>query len=254
MPRNKIGMSIAALITAGAIGVGGAALANASATTSAATTGVTALSSDNSTTGSPQTNPQQGQAPTGRTGKAAGGASGAGAVAPHQHTDVTGDELAKVTAAVQAKDSAATVQSVQKDPDGSYDVHATKAGQPVMYEVSADLNTISEGPQGGPGGPGGGRAQHQHTDVTGDELAKVTAAVQAKDSAATVQSVQKDPDGSYDVHATKAGQPVMYEVSADLNTISEGPQGGPGAGGPGGPVGPPAPAPTGSAPTGSAQS
>ncbi len=150
MPRNKIGMSIAALIAAGAIGVGGAALANASA----ATTGVTALSSDSSTTGSPQTNPQPGQAPTDRTG---GPGGAAGAVAPHQHTDVTGDELAKVTAAVQAKDSAATVQSVQKDPDGSYDVHATKAGQPVMYEVSADLNTISEGPQGGPGagGPGG---------------------------------------------------------------------------------------------------
>jgi hypothetical protein len=174
MPRNKIGMSIAALIAAGAIGVGGAALANASATTSAATTGVTALSSDSSTTGSPHTNPQPGQAPTDRTG--------------------------------------------------------------------------------GPGGAAGAVAPHQHTDVTGDELAKVTAAVQAKDSAATVQSVQKDPDGSYDVHAMKAGQPVMYEVSADLNTISEGPQGGPGAGGPGGPVGPAAPAPTGSAPTGSAQS
>src|SRR5215218_6749163 len=47
----------------------------------------------------------------------------------------------------------------------------------------------------GPGGHGGAA----HTLVTGDELAKVTAAVKAKDSAVTVTRVQKDPDGSYDV-------------------------------------------------------
>jgi hypothetical protein len=144
---------------------------------------------------------------------------------------VTGDELAKVTAAVKAKDAAVTVDSVQKDPDGSYDVHATKDGQHVMFEVSADLATITQG--GGPGGPGGPGARHAHTDVTGDELAKVTAAVKAKDAAVTVDSVQKDPDGSYDVHATKDGQPVMFEVSADLATITQGHQGMPGAG-PGG--------------------
>ena len=35
----------------------------------------------------------------------------------------------------------------------------------------------------------------------------------------TVQRVQKDPDGSYDVMGTKDGNPVMLEVSKDLKTI-----------------------------------
>jgi hypothetical protein len=59
------------------------------------------------------------------------------------------------------------------------------------------------------------------TAVTGDEATKVGAAVTAKDSAVTVTSVRKDPDGSYDVLGTKAGANVMFDVSADLATITE---------------------------------
>ncbi len=77
----------------------------------------------------------------------------------HDHTPVTGDELAKVTAAVKAKDSAVTVTSVQKDEDGSYDVFGTKAGAPIGFEVSKDLTTVTERsrPAGGrgPGAPDG---------------------------------------------------------------------------------------------------
>ena len=120
------------------------------------------------------------------------------------HTPVTGDELAKVTAAVKAEDAAVTVVTVQKDEDGSYDVHGTKAGARVRLDVSADLKTITTGR-----GPGGdhGRGGGVHTPVTGDELAKVTAAVTAEDAAVTVVTVQKDEDGSYDVNGTKAGAP-----------------------------------------------
>ncbi len=78
--------------------------------------------------------------------------------------------------------------------------------------------------------------------MTGDEAAKVVAAVQAKDSTATVTEVRKDPDGSYDAVGTKAGAPVMYDVSADLATVTENAGGGPGGGS----------APNGSAPNGSA--
>ena len=46
-----------------------------------------------------------------------------------------------------------TVQRVQKDPDGSYDVMGTKDGNPVMLEVSKDLKTI-QARTGGPGGRG----------------------------------------------------------------------------------------------------
>jgi hypothetical protein len=56
--------------------------------------------------------------------------------------------------------------------------------------------------------------------VTGDELAKVTAAMKAKDASVTVTGVRKDPDGSYDVLGTKDGSPVMYDVSADLATFT----------------------------------
>ena len=151
-----------------------------------------------------------------RSGEGKGQGYGPGG---HAHTEVTGTELAEVTAAVKAKDSAVTVQRVQKDPDGSYDVIGTKDGNPVMLEVSQDLKTIQTR-TGGPGsGRHGGSGGHAHTEVTGTELAKVTAAVKAKDSAVTVRRVQKDPDGSYVAIGTKDGNPVMLEVSQDLKTI-----------------------------------
>jgi hypothetical protein len=67
-------------------------------------------------------------------------------------------------------------------------------------------------------GKGGGS---NDAAVTGSELAKVTAAMTAKDSSVTVTSVRKDPDGSYDVLGTKAGANVMYDVSADLSTFTQ---------------------------------
>jgi len=167
---------------------------------------------------------------------------------------VTGDEAAKVSAAVTAKDSGVTVESVRKDPDGSYDVLGTKDGQKVMFDVSADLATVSQAQGGGRGGAGGGS---QDTPVTGDEAAKVSAAVTAKDSGVTVESVRKDPDGSYDVLGTKDGQKVMFDVSADLATVSQaqggqgGKQGhGPRGGGSGG-AAPTAPSGSSTAPSGS---
>ncbi|BFU43480.1 hypothetical protein [Krasilnikovia sp. MM14-A1004] len=180
MSLKKIGLVAAGAVVVGGLTFGGAAIA--SAATSAPTPGASA---------------------------------GAG----HAHTPVTGDEAAKVTAAVTAKDSAVTVTAVQKDPDGSYDVLGTRNGTPVRYDASADLTTITEG-RGGPGGHGGGRAGND-TPVTGDEAAKVTAAVTAKDAAVTVDGVRKDPDGSYDVVGTKAGNRIMFDVSADLKTITE---------------------------------
>ena len=134
-----------------------------------------------------------------------------------------------MTAAVVAKDAAVTVTSVRKDPDGSYDVFGTKAGAQVRFDVSADLKTITEGT----GGRGGGRGGSNDTPVTGDEAAKVTAAVVAKDAAVAVTSVRKDPDGSCDAVGTKAGDRIMFDVSADLKTVTEkAGHGGPGGRGP----------------------
>ena len=208
MRTKKFGLAAASTAAVAALLIGGATLANAAdnptPTTSATTSSAAAVPGDAA------------------TGK--GGPQGAS-----QDTPVTGDEATKVSAAVTAKDSTVTVESVRKDPDGSYDVLGTKAGAKVMFDVSADLATITEnagGPGGGKGGPGG----HAHTAVTGDEAAKVTAAVTAKDSAVTVTEVRKDLDGTYDVLGTKAGVPVMFDVSADLATVTE-------AAGKGGPAG-----------------
>jgi hypothetical protein len=182
MSLKKIGIIAAGAVAVGGLALGGSTIASAATPTPAASTSA-----------------------------GTGGAHG-------DHTAVTGDEATKVTAAVTAKDSSVSVTGVLKDADGSYDVVGTKAGAQVRYEVSADLTTITEGK----GGHGGGRGGSNDTPVTGDEATKVTAAVTAKDSAVTVTSVRKDPDGSYDVVGTKGGATVMFDVSADLTTITEG--------------------------------
>lgn len=236
MSRNKTTVVAASLVAVAALAIGGATLANASSPTAASA----GSSSGSAASGSSGADANQGQAPNGQQGHLPGG---------HSHTPVTGEELSKVTAAVTAQDSTVTVESVQKDEDGSYDVHGTKDGQRVMLEVSADLATITERTGGGMG-RGGGMGGSQDTPVTGAEATKVGDAVQAKDSAVTVESVRKDPDGSYDVLGTKDGQPVFFDVSADLSTVTPN-AGGPGRmGGHGGPEG--GRAPSGSDANGSA--
>ena len=214
MSRNKTTVVAASLVAVAALAIGGATLANAS-TPAAATTGSANGSTASGSSGAEANQGQQGHTPGGQQGQASGGQPGQ-MPGGHNHTPVTGDELSKVTAAVKAKDSAVTVESVAKDEDGSYDVHGTKDGQRVMLEVSADLATITERAGRGGGGMGGS----EDTVVTGAEATKVADAVKAKESGVTVESVRKDPDGSYDVLGTKDGQSVFYEVSADLSTIS----------------------------------
>lgn len=183
----------------GALAVGVASVASADGT--AAPSSPSSTSSTGSSTSS---------AGTDRTTKPSG-------TAPSSDTPVTGDEATKASAAVTAKDSAVTVTSVRKDPDGSYDVLGTKAGQNVMFDVSGDLKTVTQAQAGGGRGGAGGSTD---TAVTGDEATKVSAAVTAKDSAVTVTSVRKDADGSYDVLGTKAGANVFFDVSSDLKTVT----------------------------------
>ncbi|GAA1241958.1 hypothetical protein [Oryzihumus leptocrescens] len=212
MRNTKLITAASGILAAAGLVAGGAALANASTPAS-----VPAATGYYSATNGPQ-----------------GGGPGQGRGS--NDTPVTGSELTSVKDAVKAKDSAVTVTSVRKDPDGSYDVFGTTSGSPVMLQVSKDLKTITTGPAGGHGGPGGpdgaGRGSND-TPVTGSELTSVKDAVKAKDSAVTVTSVRKDPDGSYDVFGTTSGSPVMLEVSKDLKTITVNPHGpghGPGDG------------------------
>lgn len=195
--RREVAITAAAVAAAGVLVGGVAAVSNAS--TTGAASGTTAAQPAYATAQS-----TQGQEP--REGRG-----------HHAHTPVTGAELARVTAAVKAKDSAVTVVRVRKDPDGSYDVRGTKGGGPVRLEVSKDLATVTTMPAR----HGGERGEREaHTPVTGAELAKVTAAVRAKDAAVTVVRVSKDSDGSYEVRGTKGGSRVKVEVSADLATVT----------------------------------
>lgn len=214
MNPKKLGLAAVSVLAAGAIIGGGAALASADPSPATSSSSTTAGAAANS-------------------GQAGGRGQGAGM---HAHTAASAEETQKVTDAIKAKDSGATVSSVEKDEDGSFDAHGTKAdGSQVRWDVSADYATVTEG-QGGPGGKGGqgGPGGSQDTAVTGDEAQKVIDAVKAKDSTVTIDAVRKDADGSYDALGSRAdGSKVMFDVSSDLATITEG-QGRPGgAGGPG---------------------
>jgi hypothetical protein len=148
--------------------------------------------------------------------------SSTSSTAPRHSSDtaVTGTTADKVKAAVEAKYSNVKITTVRKDADGSYDALGTDAsGNPVFYDVSADLATITAG--GGGMGHGGGPGGIQDTPVTGTAASNVKAAVTAAHSGVTITTVRKDPDGSYDALGTdSSGNQVFYDVSADLKTIT----------------------------------
>ena len=212
MDAKKIGIAAAAAVAVGAGVVGGAAIAAAASGDSSterrtASTGTAAPAVDSAVAS--RRLRWRGLRRSRRPG--------------HDHTPVTGAELAKVEAAVDAEDSAVTVQQCAQGPgrllrrvrhqgrrsrdargeQGPRDHHRTRAWAGAAAGVR------------GPGGPGG---HHAHTPVTGAELTKVRNAVTAKYDDVTVRGVGKDPDGSYDVFGTRDGQPVMLEVSKDLKT------------------------------------
>lgn len=210
----NIKKSLAGAAVVGSLALGGAwTAASAFADTASPTPAPSASASAGTSTQAPAQGTDKGQRGQGQ------------GQAPHQHTAATADETAKATAAVTAKDAPVTVTKVEKDPDGTFDASGTKDGANVMFDVSADYATVSDAQIGGPGakgGHGGGKGgSSQDTPVTGTEADKVIAAVQAKDSTATITEVRKDPDGSYDAVGTKAGANVMFDVSADLQTITQ---------------------------------
>lgn len=152
MDAKKIGLAVAGVVAAGVIAAGGAAVANSS---SASTT---------STTGSSQTSQMQppGQsAQNGQSGQSAqGGQGGQGGPGGMLGTEVTGDEATKVKDAVAAQNSSVTVDHVLKQTDGSYLALTMQNNQPVIYQVSSDLATVTEqaAPTGALGGGMGGSA------------------------------------------------------------------------------------------------
>jgi len=153
--------------------------------------------------------------------------------ADRQHGDetpLTGDTLAKVTAAAEAKVPGGKVVRAESDAEGNavYEVHMTNAsGAPVTVYVDKSFAVVSvdtsshggDGPHGGgPGGPHG-----DETPLTGDTLSKATAAALAKVPGGKVVRAETDGGGNaaYEVHMTNAsGAPVTVYLDKDFNVTS----------------------------------
>ena len=142
--------------------------------------------------------------------------------APPQQEQVTGDTLAKITAAVTAKVPGATVDRAEKDPQG-YHAHITRSdGTRAFVQLDADfaVTSVSTG-MGMRGGPPGFRGPRP-ADVPAATLAKIKAAVTDKLPGATVDHAHKARTGNgYEAHAVKNdGTHVRVTLNADFAVTS----------------------------------
>ncbi len=162
MKRKQIGLGAAGVVAVAALVFGGNALAETTGSSTAAS---------GSSTGASAADPYSGGLGGGlpgedgqlQEGQPQGGQQGGPGGSMTEVIEVTGDELIKVTAAVEAKNAQVSVERVVKDDEGDYLVIATSGQSLVMYEVSADLSTITEnaGPTGARGGQDGGQSGGQ---------------------------------------------------------------------------------------------
>lgn len=111
--------------------------------------------------------------------------------------------------------------------------------------TTAPSNANSNAPAGAPAAkPSGPHAANgiTETPLTGDDLAKATAAANKAVPGGTIQRAETDADGAaYEVHMTNAdGECVTVLMDKDFNVTSveqgQGPGGGMGHGGPGAPA------------------
>lgn len=123
---------VGAAVTGGAVGA--TLLGTASAQTSTPSTSAPAAQA-----------PSNGAAPSGPRAPGQGAPSG-----PHQangktETPLTGDDLAKVTSAVEGKVPGATIDRAETDADGDvYEAHITKSdGTRATVKVDASFNVTS---------------------------------------------------------------------------------------------------------------
>jgi hypothetical protein len=144
---------------------------------------------------------------------------------PPLQAEVTGDTAEKIKAAVLAKVPGATIDRVEKDPQG-FHAHLTKSdGTRATARVNTQFEVTSVDAGGGPrmGGPGGQRTDE--TPLTGDNAAKAKAAALAKLPGSTVVRVETDADGgTYEAHVTKSdGSPatVIFDKDFKVTDVQE---------------------------------
>src|SRR4051812_26796050 len=102
---------------------------------------------------------------------------------------------------------------------GSYGIASAANGS----GTTTTTTTRAAPAQAPSGGQPWGHQRSDETLLTGDALAKVTAAAEAEVSGGTIVRVETDADGhaKYEAHMTKAdGTPVTVYVDADFNVVS----------------------------------
>jgi hypothetical protein len=112
---------------------------------------------------------------------------------------------------------------------GSYGIASAASGSGTSSSATTTTTTPSATapiapPPGGAGGHGGwGGQRSDETLLTGDTLAKVTAAAKAKVRDGTIVRVETDADGhaAYEAHMTAAdGSPLTVYVGEDFAVTS----------------------------------
>ena len=201
--RSTIKKSLAGLAALGALGVGGAAVANAA--------------SDD-----PRSHDSRsGERPN--------------------RTQLTGETATKVRAAALAKVSGGTVRGTHAEGTG-YEAHVTKAdGTHVEVHVDREfkVTSVQERQGRGRGSDGNGRGHHRgdgrggprgdERALTGETATKVRAAALARVSGGTVLRVETDSDGAvYEAHMRKAdGTEVEVKLDREFKVTSVEEHGGP---------------------------
>jgi hypothetical protein len=105
---------------------------------------------------------------------------------------------------------------------GSYGIASAATGNGTTTTATTPSAQQAPAPPAGGGAPWG----HQRSDetpLTGDALAKVTAAAEAKVPGGTILRVETDADGNakYEAHMTDAsGNPITVYVDANYDVVS----------------------------------
>src|SRR4051794_1606142 len=165
LPRWVAASALALGLVAGGYGIATAASGGGTTTTTGTTTGTTGSTGTIGKT-APPARPDRGE-----------------------ETPLTGDALAKATAAALARVPGGKVVRAENDADGTsvYEVHMTNAsGAPVTVHLDKDFAVVSVdtdthgggrgGPHGGPGRHGGGGPRGGGSAPTGHPLADAAAA------------------------------------------------------------------------------
>ena len=157
--------------------------------------------------------------------------------APHRgnpnETALTGDTLKSASDAALATNTGAKVlDATTEDPaettGAAYEVHITKddGTRATVLEDSSFkvLSTRTDDGHGGPGGRHGHGPNPNETPLTGDDLTKAKAAVQAAVSGATVDHAStEDPaentGAAYEVHAHKGTSFITILLDKDFKVV-----------------------------------